>query len=745
MTHVPFLFGAQYYRAPTPEPACWETDLQRMAALGFNAVKYWVQWRWSHRDADRFVFDDLDRLMDLAAANGLAVTLNTIFDVAPRWLYDRYPYAKQVMNNGHVLEPYTVGHRQIGGHPGPCYNHPGALAARRAFLAAAVDHFAGHPALAMWDVWNEPELAFPQRAPDVERLVCYCDHCRAAFLTWLRARYATLDDLNAVWGRCYERWEEVELPRNPATFTDFVDWREFHTDTMTGEAAWRLAMVRERDPGHVRYLHVVPNTMRVFNVVTCAADDFALAEDCQVFAATMNGGPVMATQVVSAARGKVVYNVESHVNHGCTSLHQRVLELDDLLLDFLPQIGLGIRGFLFWQYRPEVLGFEAPAWGLVNLDGSDRPVTRAAVTFWRTLRPHVEGLLACPAPEARVGIWKSRKNEIFHFAMHRDFGPLAESVEGYQRALYWLSVPTRVVSGAMVAAGDMAGLKLLVMPSPYYLTEAEAAQLDAWVRAGGTLLVEAHLGGYNGTTGRHSRTMPGCGLAEAWGLREVLTTASHHLRLDAAALGGLAGVEGDEGNDGNGIDAVAVTEDVRKALADLGVTGGRYVPLLRLKRDGVAGGAGQPGLLWGATRYAELGGDDLTVEAVFDDAPVAVSKRVGAGTVIYAGTRLGQGAALDPAGLRAFLRHVVARAGIAPVLDARAAPGALVHVDLLRDGQGTPRYLVVVNRDAAARSLHLTWRGMASGLFTGATWTLDDPTPVALPPNSAELLVLGER
>ena len=59
----PFLFGAQYYRAPTPEPACWEGDLGRMRELGFNAVKFFVQWRWSHRAEDRFFFDDLDRLV----------------------------------------------------------------------------------------------------------------------------------------------------------------------------------------------------------------------------------------------------------------------------------------------------------------------------------------------------------------------------------------------------------------------------------------------------------------------------------------------------------------------------------------------------------------------------------------------------------------------------------------------------------------------------------------------------------
>jgi beta-galactosidase len=165
---LPFLFGAQYYRAPTPSPYCWESDLSRMRALGFNAVKFWVQWRWSHRSAnpDRFFWEDLDRLMDLAAKNELGVTLNTIFDVAPLWLYEQHPDARQVDATGAIIQPYVVGHRQIGGHPGPCYNHPEARAHRERLLAAAVERFAAHPAMSMWDVWNEPEQAFHARPED---------------------------------------------------------------------------------------------------------------------------------------------------------------------------------------------------------------------------------------------------------------------------------------------------------------------------------------------------------------------------------------------------------------------------------------------------------------------------------------------------------------------------------------------------------------------------------------------------
>lgn len=76
-----------------------------MRELGMNAVKLWVQWRWSHRRGDRFQFDDVDRLMDLAAENRLGVTLNVIFDVTPVWLFEEFPDARQVNARGQVILP----------------------------------------------------------------------------------------------------------------------------------------------------------------------------------------------------------------------------------------------------------------------------------------------------------------------------------------------------------------------------------------------------------------------------------------------------------------------------------------------------------------------------------------------------------------------------------------------------------------------------------------------------------------
>ena len=95
------------------------------------------------------------------------------------------------------------------------------------FLRRLVERYAEHPAMGMWDIWNEPESSVSFRKPDISTLLCYCDNCKREFVDWLRNRYGGIQSVNDVWGRCYSNWNEIELPREPHTFTDMVDWRLF--------------------------------------------------------------------------------------------------------------------------------------------------------------------------------------------------------------------------------------------------------------------------------------------------------------------------------------------------------------------------------------------------------------------------------------------------------------------------------------------------------------------------------------
>ena len=692
MISAKFPYGSQYYRAPTPEPACWEEDLAHMARLGMNCVKFWVQWRWSHREDGIFRWDDLDRLMDLAQQNRLEVHLNLIADVAPDWLYEHHPDAKPVMADGRVVEPYEVAHRQLGGHPGPCYRHAGALVDRKTFIRAAISHFAPHPALGWFDVWNEPELCFPSRSPDLRTLTCYCATCRRDFVGSLQRRYGTLDRLNEVWGRCYSTWSRIEAPRSGECVQDMIDWRQFQIDTMTDEARWRLEAARELAPRAGRYLHVCSTTLDSWSHTAAAVDNFALADlHDEVFAASTGAWPPQLHQALSAAQGRRFWNTESHINFGMISMHPRILDARLVRAHFLPQIGAGITGYMLWQFRTERLGIEAPAWGMVRADGSSRPGTIAIGEFFAALAPYAELLARCRPQAPRIGLWESPANEVFHFCMHKKLEALSAANRQWHVQLHDGSWPFICINSRQLSSGQLAGLQLLIMPCAYYLTGDQARALDAWVRAGGVLLTEAHFAGYDGDEGRHSRQVPGFGLAESWGVRERDTTAAIHLRLptEPGAIG-------------------TVSPDVQKALQEAG-SGSRWFPM-RLA-DGIAG--------LGCDRVALLEGADLESLAEIPGlGTVAGCLEVGAGAVFYVGTALGEAASRDPRVAEWFLRRAAARAHVSPTAAVLGEQQG-VRAEILSEESGAAQAVVLCNRVGQPRSVSVELPFAARGLFTG--------------------------
>ena len=707
---LPFIYGAQYFRDPTPDKRYWDRDMAHMREIGFDSIKFWAQWRWIQREKDSFYFDTLDELMDLAEKHGLEVTINTIFDVTPLWLFERYPDARVVLPNGLAVQTQANPCRQGGGVPAPCYCHSQALTERKKFMRAVLEHLAPHPAFKMLDVWNEPAQNMVARNPDPATLTCYCDNCHAGLIEYLKTKYGTLDQLNEVWGRCYSKWDQVEIPRDSsACFSDFIDWREFKLDVMTAEAKWRLEMVKEYAPAQLGYLHVVPSTIRIFNAVTCV-DDFALSEiSGDVWAGTTVLGEHCKVQLKSTARGKVIYNAESHINAGQCVLHPKQIDYRELCNDFIAQIAQGIRGFLFWQFRPEALGGEAPAWGVIRPDGSNRPVTHAAKKFIEKLAPYKVRLMNAYAPDPHIAVWKSRKNELYQFAAYRNLDNYAESIDSYTDALHALNYNFVFIDHKILTEQMLKGIKFLIMPSPYCLTRGEADALDKWVSNGGTVLCEAHLGAYNADSGRYSENVPGHELAAKWDIKEIESTAAVHLP-QSFGPGGLS---------------AALTDDVKKALSG---GGGEFFQIET-----------SHGAITGCSRVAFLECKDGEVLGSLPSGEAIIaSKPYGNGRIIYVGTELGRGSTQACTPFLDFLQRLLAESSIDANLGALGSP---VRVDAIGGKPESPDFISIVNTSDVEQEITLTGDGDYKGVFTDKALSLQTKTTLCVTGKDAELFV----
>ncbi|MCC6396936.1 MAG: beta-galactosidase [Bacteroidetes bacterium] len=542
-------FGTQYYRAPSPAPSEWERDLATIARLGLNTVKFWIQWRWNTPGEDEYEFSDIDRLMGIADRNGLRVMLNTIVDVAPVWIYRKYPDASMVTLDGRRIGPQVQPHRQIGGL-GLCFNHEPAVGHMMDFLRTSFRRYADHPALAMWNVGSEPELTssmaelrlYAENAERMGDMLCYCHRCAAAFKVWLSKKYATVDALNRSWNRRYKDFDEVELPLTRNSFNDMIDWRMFFVHTLGENVRQRFAAAQEIDKGkHPLLCHHV--FVQGFPVTSTASDPWNVGRFGDLHGITQMDDPMMCDVVRSCAQGRPVISAEMLMQYGYTLDLPHAATFDDVKRFVFTGVGANLKGFIFWQYRPETLAREAPAWGLTHLDGSETPMLKGFCEVNKVLQRNAGFLLDASPRPAEVALLYHPENQIFGWIATGNEKFVTDSLMGAHSAWYTDNFGVDFLHPGEISAGLLKRYKVIALPFPYVLGASLCVTLSDWVAEGGVLIAEAYCGGWDMENGRHHITIPGYGLHSVFKVRQhTALPPDHHGRVEIALTSDLPGL-----------------------------------------------------------------------------------------------------------------------------------------------------------------------------------------------------------
>ena len=523
-SYIPF--GSQYYRAPSPDSADWERDLQSMADLGFTMVKFWVQWRWNHPAVDRFYFEDIDRLMDLAHEYRLKVMLNTIFDVAPAWIYQKYPDASMLTLDGRRIGPQTQPHRQIGGL-GYCFNHDQVMSHFFSFLRETVKRYTDHPALGMWNVGSEPELTssmaemrlYADNADRMGDMLCYCEHCRNKFVEWIKSKYHSIEMLNQSWNRNYREFSEIELPITRNTFNDMIDWRMFFVDTLGKNVEKRFAVAREEDQGrHPLLCHHV--FIQGFPLVSTANDPWNVGRFGDLHGFTQMDDSMMIDILRSCAKDKPVISAEMLMLPGYTLDLPQPIEMTDIKRFIFSGIAGNLKGFIFWQYRPEVLGREAPTWGLSFLDGSSTPWMNSYAEVGRVLQNQAEFILDAKPQNPNVAILYHPENQIFAWISTKNEKSATDSLLGTHHALYEHNFKIDFIHPREFTREFLNKYPVIYIPFPYHLGAKICHNLKDWVERGGILIAEAYFAGWKVEGGHHEKVVPGYGFDRVFGVRQ---------------------------------------------------------------------------------------------------------------------------------------------------------------------------------------------------------------------------------
>lgn len=509
-------YGAQYYRTPNPPSTDWKRDLREMKARGMNTVRLWAMWSWIHTSANEYDFSELDALMDLCNEIGLKALIQVILENAPSWLVLEHPEAKYVANDGQQIWPMGRPNTPGGGWPGLCLDNGPARDAAGSFMTALATHFADHPALLGYDVWNE--VWFELDGYIGGQYYCYCPGTVEEFKTYLGDKYGDLESLGKAWYRRYSSWNEVYPPRYWGGYPDWLDFIEFRLANQGRLLKWRVDTLRAADPNALLVSHGLPTMLG--SMANHLTDDWRNAAEVDVYGLSCfphwfnydNIETVKVHDMIrSACSGKTFWTAETQAGaSGEGLMHSKIPSPEDIRLWNWISLACGAKGVLYWQWRPELLGPESPGFGLCALDGSPTERTTAASWFARfsQANPNIHEYRPI---RGQIAIAVLPESQIFCHVSDKNAGKYAQSVRGIYKALTQAGYQ---VDFAKIDQIDH--YELVYLPFPLMMKKGTAQRFVSYVKGGGMLISEACPGQF-GDGGYVQTRTPGYGLHMVFG------------------------------------------------------------------------------------------------------------------------------------------------------------------------------------------------------------------------------------
>ena len=238
----PFPVGVEYYRPPVPPTKFWDQDFRRIRQAGMHIVRTFCQWNWVETESNRFEFDDLDLMFELAAKHDLQVWLDTPVGThmaCPEWMMRQHPDMAVVRQDGSVQGPIAKAFAAQGVmiHN---FDHPMWRVYVERYLRAIVPRYKDHPAMGVWGTWDG--INFAAAWSGGEGYPPYNDYTIDKYKVWLKSKY-TLDQLNLQLLRRYRTWDDVEPPRSNHAIVEMMLYRRFHYENMADQLGWMALRV----------------------------------------------------------------------------------------------------------------------------------------------------------------------------------------------------------------------------------------------------------------------------------------------------------------------------------------------------------------------------------------------------------------------------------------------------------------------------------------------------------------------
>jgi beta-galactosidase len=421
----------------------------------------------------RYELGWLERAIRKAEARGIAVVLGTPTDAPPAWLSSRYPQSLRIDAQGQRAE--HGGRRQFS------YSSPLYREVCRKIVGRLAARFGRDPNVIGWQIGNEyTDESFD---PDTRRM----------FQDWLKAKYGTLEALNAAWtttywSQTYSAWEQIPLNDEPGNPGLMLDHRHFVTATWVSFQKTQLDVIRAAAD---------PRQFITTNIGGLGWSDnwdhYAVTRDLDVAAWDSYVGsghldPVKAGAMNDFVRGwkrRTFWVMETQPGFVNWAPVNNSLDRGEVRSMVWQQVGHGADAVLFWQWRSALNGQEEYHGAVVGPDGEPLPLYSEVQEVGRELAK-ASAAIRGTAPVAEVALLHTYDSR---WAI--DFQPHSKDYDQQKVLLGWYA-PLKAAAGTVdivEATAPLDTYKAVFAPSLNLIPEALAAHLAAYVRGGGRLVL----------------------------------------------------------------------------------------------------------------------------------------------------------------------------------------------------------------------------------------------------------------
>ncbi len=472
-------FGCDY----NPEqwgPEVWVQDVALMQEAGVNLVALNI-FGWSQLEPrlGHYDFTALDTIIDLLHAGGIRVNLGTGTSSPPPWLTTLHPEMLPMTEDGSIRFP--------GGRQAWCPSSPVFRERALALVTEVAKRYGEHPAVALWHVSNELGC---------HNALCYCDTTADAFRTWLQARYSSIDALNAAWGTSfwsqrYGQWNEIRTPRltlssrNPGQVLDF---HRFSSDELLGYYRSEAVVIRKHSripvttnfmvTAHIKNLDYWDWASEVDIVANDHYLDSRLADPVTelAFSADLTRGLAGGEPWLLMEHSTGAVNWQP-INHAKTP--------GQMARNSLTHVARGAEAVCFFQWRASLQGSEKFHSAMLPHAGTDTALWRDVVDLGAVLGrlAEITGTTVV-ADTALIFSWEAQWAGDGESRPSHDVRYLDQVLSIYS-ALRKLGITVDVVS----PDADLSAYRLVVVPALYLVTDQQAANLEAFVAAGGHTVI----------------------------------------------------------------------------------------------------------------------------------------------------------------------------------------------------------------------------------------------------------------